>query len=461
MVCGFFSAIVALMGGCASVDSHVSASSGTFWTPPERAALCVGDPFGNASGVPEGPLDLPTLVATAFENSPATKKSWQAARIAAAQSAKASSVFFPRVSVAGTIERVESSSPQQAKTFAKVRYPSIEVQCSIFQFGGHAKSAEAARQLMYAANYQHNRALQTLAHCVQKCYFALDSAECAVEASERNLMDATIAYDAAFVRHQSGLSNIQDFLQAKANKSRAEFELGNAVACVEAARASLANAIGVPVSGGLRIIRSADENAIGNVDIDVGNLITETVQTRSDILASRAVANARKNAIWSSSSKLMPELVVGGAWNRKSYGGIDGNFNGGTFFAALRWTLFDGFSNVYDMVESRAKWKQAEQDFKQLALSVASDVWEKYHAFKSSIKLLHAARNCEQASQESFDSIVISYKNGLSSFSDLMSSQTQLASARQKTIAAKNNLSVAVVDLAYAVGVTGIENAQK
>jgi outer membrane protein TolC len=449
--------LLAISTGCSHTSGSINPSSAVPWTPPKGAVPPIGDVLHGCLKDPtDEPLDLAALVSIAFENSPLTKKSWQVARAAAAQSAKASSAFYPKISISGTVERLESHTPQQPKTFARVRYPSIEVQCSVFQFGGHMKSAESARQLMYAANYQHNRALQTLAHGVQRCYFLLDSAECAVEASERNLNDAIAAYDAAFLRHQTGLSNIQDFLQAKANKSRAEFELESATAQVETARANLANAIGIPVSSNLRIVRIADNDCPQNIDVDVQNLIAETVRTRSDVLASRSIANARRNAIWTSSSKLLPELVIGGAWNKKSYHGIGGHFNNGDFFAALQWTVFDGFNNTNDIIESRAEWKQAEQDFRQVALSVASEVWEKYHAFKSSIKQLHAARNYEFASQESFDSAVIAYKNGLSSFNDLMSAQTQLASARQKTILAKNNLSMAVVDLAYAVGATGI-----
>ncbi|MDR2778746.1 MAG: TolC family protein [Puniceicoccales bacterium] len=454
---------VGLLTGCASIDSSVSKRDDVFWIPPVEENQAKQKQVQRYASAPfpwklsEMKLDLPMLIDIAFENSPSTKKSWQAARIAAAQSGKAASIFFPRITVSGAAEKLETSSPLSKNSTAAF-YPAIEMQYSIFQFGGHAKSADAAKQMLYAANYQHNRALQTLAHEVQRCYFTLDSAEEAVEASQKNLADAFVAYDAAFTRNQSGLSNIQDFLQAKANRSHAEFDLEKSKAQVETARANLAAAIGVPVSEAIQIARPDDENDIRDLGINVQDLIAGAIQTRQDMLAQCSIVKAKKDAAWTSSSKLLPELVIGGTSNRKWYHNEHGYFNNVNIYASLRWTIFDGFNNAYDFIESRAALKSAEQELKCMQLSIASDVWAKYFMFKSVIKQLNAARNYEQSAEESFDSIVIAYKEGLSSFSDLMAAQTQLASARQQTVTSRNNLSVAVVDLAYAVGIVNFEN---
>ncbi|MDR1527986.1 MAG: TolC family protein [Puniceicoccales bacterium] len=454
---------VGLLVGCSIDNGGVAKKGNVFWNPPieeSQAKQRQLQKYSNTNLIPDlsaSALDLPMLLDIAFENNPSTKKSWQAARIAAAQSGKAASIFFPRITISGVAEKLETST-RESKNSAMAFYPAIEIQYSIFQFGGHAKYADAARQLLYAANYQYNRALQTLAYEVQKCYFALDSAEETVKASQKNLDDAFVAYDAAFIKNQAGLSNIQDFLQAKANRSRAEFDLENANAHVELARANLATAIGVPVSEAVRIVQSSDENDIKDLDINVQDLIAGAMQTRQDMLAQYSIITAKKDMTWTNSSKLLPELVIGGAGNRKWFRGGNDYFNNFNVYASLRWTIFDGFSNMYDVIESRAALRSAEQELKRMQLSIASDVWAKYYAFKSAIKQLNAARNYEQSAQESFDSIVIAYKGGLSSFGDLMAAQTQLATARKQTVVSKNSLSVAVVDLAYVIGIVNFEN---
>jgi outer membrane protein TolC len=454
---------VGLLVGCGTIDSRISKKDDVFWDPPAKESQAKQrqlQKYSNTNFIPDLSvpiLDLPMLLDIAFENNPSTKKSWQAARIAAAQSGKATSIFFPKVTMSGMAEKSETNTPG-LKNSATAFYPAIEIQYSIFQFGGHTRYADATRQLLYAANYQYNRALQTLAYEVQRCYFALSSAEEIVEASQRNLDDAFVAYDAAFIKNQAGLSNIQDFLQAKANRSRAEFDLENAQARVELARANLATAIGVPVSKTIRIVQSNDEDDINDLGIDVQDLIARAMQTRQDLLAQCSIITAKKDMAWTNSSKLLPELVIGGIGNRKWFRGENEHFNNFNIYASLRWTIFDGFNNMYDIIEARAALKSAEQELKRMQLSIASDVWAKYYAFKSAIKQLSAARNHEQFAQESFDSIMIAYKEGLSSFGDLMAAQTQLASARKETVMSKNNLAVTVVDLAYAVGIVNFES---
>ncbi|MDR1413438.1 MAG: TolC family protein [Puniceicoccales bacterium] len=458
-------ALIAIISGCSSIDKSVSKSESDLWIPPKREEVSKQNQLKNYT-IPDvseilnnlqSKLDLPMLLDIAFENSPMTKKSWQEARIAAARNGKAASVFFPRVTVGGFARDAEVKIPgSQSHTTSYA--PTIEIQYSIFQFGGHAKSAAAAKDLLYAANYQHNRELQTLARDVQKCYFLLSSAESAVDAANRNLDDAFVAYDSAFVKHQTGLASVQDFLRAKANRARAEFELENAMASVEVARANLARTIGVRVSDSLQITCNADENDIKDFDADIQSLIDETLKTRQDVLALHSIVKASKSTSVASFSKLAPELLLTGSGSRVFYRDIPGKFNNFTIGAAVQWTVFDGFYNVYDIVESRAKIKQAEQALRQLKLAIASDVWAKYHAFRSAIRQLNSARNYEQLAQESFDSVVISYTNGLSSFNDLMAAQTQLAISRQETVMSRNNLSMAIVDLGHTVGITNFEH---
>jgi outer membrane protein TolC len=450
----------ALLAGCFGVDGDVAKWEGEAWIPPHREEVEKKKQIEEyAHRDTDGPffagdLKLSDLLDIAFENSPITKKSWHAARIAAAQKGKAVSIFFPKVTISGVADRAEIGSPGM-KSNATSFYPAIEIQCSVFQFGGHAESVEAARQLLYAANYQYNRDLQTLAHTVQKCYFAMDSAEGVVDASEKNLVDSNVAYDAAYVRNMSGLADINDFLRAKANKARAEFELENAKAKVEAARANLARAIGVKVSEFIKISRSKDPKSLHDFDIDVHKLIKKTMEARQDVMAFHSTIKAKKSAVAARRSKWLPELVIGYAGNSKHYRGSSGHFNNFDLSAALRWTVFDGFNNVYDVIEANDELRRKEEEFRELRLGIAAEVWEKYHAFRSAVRQLHAARNYEHAAEESFNATVISYNNGLSSFGDLMAAQNQTASARQQTVLSRNNLCMAIIDLAYAIGIDG------
>ena len=466
-VCVMYVSLVCVFGGisgCASTGKSSAAKHDQIWVPPavqRRAKMPFIAPDLTSLDA-DVKLDLPMLLDMAFANNPNTKKSWYAARIALARKGQANSVLFPHVTISGMASRAESTVPdvknkRVSESLFTSYYPAIEMQYSIFQFGGHLKSAEAAKELLYAANYSHNRTLQTLAHDVQKAYFKLDTAEAGVEAAEKSLRDAEMTYDAAFVKHQNGLTNVQDFLRAKASKTKAEFDLQSAKSFVESARANLAVTVGVAVSSRLEIARTVDETVGDDFQADVQELINDSVQIREDVWAAQATLAAQKSSVYAVTTKLLPELVIGGSGSKQSYRHISGMHDNFKMYAGLQWTLFDGFKNIYDVLEAKAKVKQAELDLQQKQLTVAAEVWANYHAFKSAWQQLLAAKNFEHASQESFDAISVSYKNGLSSLNDLLAAQAQLAMARQERVASKNNLSIAIVDLAYATGIMNFE----
>jgi acyl-CoA hydrolase len=94
-------------------------------------------------------------------------------------------------------------------------------------------------------------------------------------------------------------------------KSRTEFDLENSKAQVELARVNLAAGIGVPISQTIRIIRCDDEDNTKRVDINLHDLIAGVMQTRQDMLIEHAIVSTKKDAIWTSSSNLLSEFVIG------------------------------------------------------------------------------------------------------------------------------------------------------
>lgn len=396
-------------------------------------------------------LDMAMLVDIALEKSPETRKAWHAARIASAEHGKSLAVYFPQVTISAIGAKTQSDTPGGKSVMTHV-YPGIEIQYSLFKFGGDRQRAKAAKQLLYAANYQHNRAIQDVVAGVTKAYCALDSAIVAHQAAKKNLDDAFIAYDQAFTRNQAGLAPLQEFLQAKANKSRAEYQLENAVAKIESARATLAKLVGVEVTKNFKIETIKEENYIDDIDVDVSSLVALALDTRPDVAAEQASVIAKKDLIWTSKTEFLPEVVAGFSGDIQKYKHHGGHYKDYNAYVGLQWKLFNGMQDVYNCLEAEEQLKIAEENFRAKKLEVASEIWSSYHTFKGAQKQLTAARTYENVAKESFDSTTISYKNGLCSFHDLMSAQTELANAREQTVYSRNLLLTSVMDLVHALG---------
>lgn len=401
-------------------------------------------------------LDLRMLIDIACENNPTVKRSWHLARSMEARYGQTKSAFYPTVVVSGRIDRSELNTPlgkdARQKSLSNSYYPSVEMHYSLFKFGGTRQSAEAAKNALYAANFQFDRTLQSIVHDVENSYFMLSSAEQTVIAKQNDLEDAKGAYESAFIRHQSGLINIQEYLQAKANKAQAEFELECALANVESNRANLAQLIGVRVSKDIEILHPIVRNNLKETDQSIDDLMAEVIKNRPDIKAAYFQVLSKKKLTKSIQTNMLPELIIGGSGNKKEYEHIKGSFDNFSVFAGLEWKIFDGFKNIYDIIESKENVRIAVQELRQTELQAQSEVWTYYFSFKSALKQLDTAKRFLASAEESFQSMKISYDSGLCKFTDLLTAQSCLANARQQLISSENNLLTNLSNLAYSTG---------
>ncbi len=455
----FALACMVLFSGCKTHDNHIETKTviPSYYSTNSTKISAARANADSQQLIGQTKLDLAMLIDIACENNPSVKRAWHAARAERARAKKANSAFYPTIVLSGMLQRTEANTPIQAqhtvqKSVLNSISPGVEMHYSLFKFGGTVLSADAARYALYAANYQFDRALQTVVHEVESAYFRLSSAEQTVIAKRNNLEDSKGTYEAAFTRHQSGLTNIQEYLQAKASKAQAEFELEQALANVESARAALAQLLGVKVSNDIEIIHPMVQKNLQEVDRSIDDLMTEVVRTRPDVKAAYAQVVAKEKLTKSVKRNLLPEFVVGGSGARTKYQHFKGQHNSFNVFAGLQWEIFDGFRNFYDIIEARENAKIARAEFEQRKLQAQSEVWTYYFSLKSAFKQLGAARKYVASAEESFLSMVISYKNGLCKFTDLLSAQSCLANAREQLISSENNLLMAVSNLAYSTG---------
>jgi outer membrane protein TolC len=94
----------------------------------------------------------------------------------------------------------------------------------------------------------------------------------------------------------------------------------------------------------------------------------------------------------------------------------------------------------------------AQQQLKAKALDIVGEGWGYFYGLKSAVQKLDSAQDYEQSALESAKYAQEAYENGLCSFTDLLTSQNALSSARRQLIYAKNGLSMSWVNLAYCTG---------
>ncbi|MDR1303055.1 MAG: TolC family protein [Puniceicoccales bacterium] len=457
----FWAAGLLGVGGCRSFEEEVVKNeqralhfSGTVnGVPPAATPLA---PAGEIFFTCDHDLDLYELLDLAFDRNPSTRVAWHQITSALAQKTKADSAFYPHVAAslnAGRSEQLGGKGPDGkhlTTSIASTVYPQVEISYSLFKFGAHRESSAAALGALKAANFQFNHALQQVAYRVNLAYFGLNAAIAIVRASEQNLEDAKVALDAAKNRHQSGLASKQDSLKAQAAYSAAAFELEHSRSAVESARARLAQAIGIRVSDQLRVVADGGEEIpdLGSVE----RLIGEALELRQDMWAKREALEAKRHNLNARQCDRYPEVVAGLRASRKKVQHVPGMYNNFEAYVGLKWDIFDGHLKMAEQLMAHEDMKIAGQQLKAQAVDIASEVWEYFYALKSAVQKLGSAEEAERSALEAFRYTREAYGSGLSSFTDLSTSQSALSNARKQLIFAKNDLSVSRVNLAYCAG---------
>lgn len=475
-------ALSLLLGACVSVDSRVSETPSRYWKAPKDAlpeeffspsqirtdsierASAEGGAKGAATAsdklVSGAVLSLPDLVDIALENNTVTRQYWFQAKVYAAQKGQTDAQYMPSVSVGAQVyykkTRQISTSPLGIGTYWDVGYgPSLQMNWLLYNFGKREAQSDAARESLRAANFDFNQSIQDVVLNVYVGYFNLYSAISSVKTAEANLEDARNAYKDAAARLENNVGRKQDALRALANAKNAEYALEQARASVEDARASLASALGVEVSQNLNISEDFVLPSSPEAEKKIEELMASALRERQSVLAAYSRLGAAAHNTRASERNFLPEIGGVGAmeWvdfaNDRYYHAPSNNYMIG---ATLSWNIFDGFANQYELISAKAKERAAAQQLKAEEISIISNVWTNFYAYKSALKQLESTSAAVQAAEEAYSATDEAYKSGVGTLTDLLNSQSLLAQARQQKVSAEAFLAISVARLAHATG---------
>jgi outer membrane protein TolC len=393
------------------------------------------------------------LVEAGLNQNPVAKEAWLSVQMIEAQKGRTESSLFPHIAVATTATRGQvGHRGQQPTTVDEGVGPSVILTYKLFQFGADRASADAARHILHAAQFQFNRQLQEIVFQIQECYYRYCALNAAVDARRANLSDTFVSREAIARRRNSGLASQRDYLRAQADYLRAQYECEAAQSQCERGRASLAQAVGLRVSSGFQVKTQFEVPTTTDDVQDVEVLIATTLAGHPGLKSARETIKSGNMRRLSEDRQALPKIVTTldastKRWNaskpwQRNYGAQIG----------IQWDLFDGFDREYRLLDAYARQKAAEASEHTQILKVVGATWAAFHEFRAATSLLDSARALEEASTEALEAIRVGYDSGVNSLLDLLSAQNQLADARLQHVQAKTNVALSIVTLAYATG---------
>jgi TolC family type I secretion outer membrane protein len=404
------------------------------------------------------PLTLAELIDIGLSNNPQTRQAWDNVRLAQTKEKQAESTLYPQLTVAAQITRERDKATSPLNDINDMHYgPSATLTYLILDFGGRNAQIEQTIQEIVAADSQYNQAIQDLLLDVETAYYKFYSAQSAQEAAEDDVKNTKADFDAAQLRFEVGLVPQLDVLQAKSDYESSLYNLEEAKGQVKNTKAGLAQAIGVSADTEFEIAKPSTLLPNNIDEGDVKAMIEDALIKRPDVAALRANIKAQEAAIKSAFSNMMPTLNAGATGQTDQYKYYSNpktkeHDRDGTVYASVNWDVFDGFYNLNKKREAERQLDIAKDKLAQKESAVSTDVWTKYYDFDTAASKLVYSEAFLNTSRTSYELAFESYNAGLKSILDLLRAESNLSQAKSRFIQSKEDLFIALAELAHAKG---------
>ena len=107
------------------------------------------------------------------------------------------------------------------------------------------------------------------------------------------------------------------------------------------------------------------------------------------------------------------------------------------------------------MQAARAELQAASAQLEQTRDEAVRQVWQSYTDLRTAIRSGVAAAALLKSSQSSYDAVLASFKLGFSTYTDVVTNETKLTSARNSVFETQSAIHQAATALVYAMGELG------
>lgn len=319
-------------------------------------------------------------------------------------------------------------------------------------FGGIRRGVEAAGAQFDASRFDYATILISIQSEIARNYILARAAQAQLENARSSLALQDDNLEIAGFRVQAGLVSSLDAEQARAQRA----QTAATVPSLQASYNSAVSRLGVLSGRSPGALKATLERPLpiprGPDAIGVG-IPADTLRQRPDIRSAERQLAAASAQIGVIESQLYPALRISGGINTAAGAiGTLGEIITGTLFGGLSQLIFDG-----GRVRSQVRGAEAAAD--GAFLSYRQTILTSLEEVENAIVALETARERERQFIAAFDAANASallartqYRAGLTDFTTLNQTETQLLNARNSLTTARSDQATAQVQLFTALG---------
>ncbi len=417
----------------------------------------------------QDPLSLKEAVGQALQLHPSLRASAAARDVAKAGITEARSGLLPKVNYSESWTRSDNpvfvfSSLLTQRQFTQESFalPALNRPGFLNNFqsvvaaeqplydGGKTRHAVQVAELAQssAGESMRRERMDAIQRTARAYYAALLTAE-QLRVTAQAQRSAESGLERAEARRSAGMATDADVLSIRVHLAKVKEEEIQRTADLEVARASLNEAMGLPLdtahtlTTSLKDLPVSPESLAGLEQSSRGRPENRQAQLARDIAVVRQ-ADARSN--------YMPQVVARGAFEaarQRFY-----NQGGANWLVSigLRWNLFNGLADKARIESSVAAQRQADAEGARIESAVRLQVRQAWANLKAAQQRIQTARAAAEEAQESLRISQNRYAAGLATVTDLLRTETALIETQTRQIAAIHDQRVAAMLLELAAG---------
>jgi len=434
---------------------------------------------------PHKTYNLAELIDIAQRSNPETRVAWERARQAAAAVGLTESAYYPYLvaAAAGGYDRAFIPFPtlrvKQQTPPTNGNLPNVEIvgggtlitesllaraelnaKWLLLDFGERKATRAAAREQLMMANVGFNGTHQKIVFDVTDRFYQLGNARQKVMVTQSALDAAKTVEQAAQARFDNGLATKPELLQAQQQSAQSNFDVQASLGAESDARVALIESIGLLPTVSLKVADLPEQSDRGRQTADsVGELITKALSQRPDLVAKLANVRAKEQGILKVRAEYYPKVTLDAHVSETDlqvsvaksdyFGGTRPTFGA---FLTMNVPIFDGFARRHKLDMAEADLHQAENELAGARDSAARDVWKAYTGYRTALKKQDAAEKLLTASKSAFDAVLDSYKQGLSTYTEVVTAERNLTSALATSHDTQSAIYTSQAALALSVG---------
>jgi len=454
------------------LSRQIAPNPSTPWRPPALQEYTNVLKAGERVPIdPQKRYDLVELIDLAQRTNPETRVAWEGARGAAIGIGLVQSEYFPVLALAalGGYKSVAVPAPKDVAPSGFFRFdleqavPMLNLRWLLLDFGRRGNALDAAKERLLSANLAFNRKHQEIIFRVQRAFLALTSLQRKIMVAQSSLDAARAVREASEGQLRTGLATLPEVSLARQQEAQASFDLEDALARERDAQVTLAESVGITPTTAIQVTDFSALPPPAALEDSVDKVIERALEQRPDLIAKVAVVRAREAEVRRARAAYFPTLslvgdlssilgqarITGGNKNTGWFSAAEPNYGIGLF---LEWNIFEGGATRRRVELAEAERRAAEDEVTAARDRAVSEVWKAYTDVHLAVRRLDVATALVTASQQSYESILESYRHGLSTLTDLLAARRELSRARFVEIDTKLQLLNASSGLAFTTG---------